>query len=148
MYNKLKLIDFALAAKDIKRVNSLPENEIYKEVEPKHLRAFKAQFLEYNLDLIETLENDILEIEYCHNHLIKYKELRNFEENVDMIKNKNEMNYNLVSELEERFLIIYNEIKQLKELNEDFLNIDEELEKIAKDLGNEHTSTNKSIDRI
>lgn len=125
--NKMLMMKFALDAKSVGSVSFLFDDNLYKDIEEKHTKCFKVFYLNFYLNLIRELEDDIQNIERYQKHAIEYKLYKNFEKKIENMKIKNDQNYEIVADLESRFMTIYDDLNTLKNLSDEVLNIDEYL---------------------
>lgn len=123
---KYKMMELALLAKGTGNQYLFDDN-LYKEIEEKHLKCFNFNYLNFFLNLSESLENDVLAVERFHKHLKGYEVQNNFEEKIEEIKEKNERSYEDVADLENRFMIIYDELNEIKKIQENLSELDEDI---------------------
>jgi hypothetical protein len=124
MRNKAKMMEFALHAKKAGGMNYIFEDNLFKDMEDKHLNTFKLYYYNFYLNATEQLEKDILTIQNYENHLNKFSEIKDFNERIELMEIKNRENYEVVSDLEERFLNIYDDLNKLKEISNLYIDID------------------------
>lgn len=124
--HKIKLMDYAFLAKNAGKMYIFEDN-LYKDIEEKHLRCFNIFYFNFIFSIVEHLEKDCLTIEMYHNHLILYKDIKDYEQKIADIRNQNENNYEQVAELEMRFIQIYENLNEIRQLQSEILDMDQEI---------------------
>jgi hypothetical protein len=108
----------AYLAKDIATDKYIFDETLFKGAEEKHLKLSQFLSIILHLDIIKNLELDIIKIENYNTHLKNYKSIENFEKKEQNLKEANDQNYEIIVDLERKFLDAFNELKEIQALAE------------------------------
>ncbi len=124
------------------------DDNLYQNIKKEHLRAFTIDEYFNMLNICEELENDIIQIDNAIEHLQKHDQIMKYETLIQNITQKNMMIKKRTQKLDEDFIKLYNDLKQINVNNLDIedkklrhmysqLNNDEKSDSIIQNFGSE-----------
>ena len=107
----------ALLAYDSKKIGKefIFEENIYKNIEKKHLNAFTINHYFNMLNISEELDNDIIQIDDAIQHLKKHEKYMNYEKLIKDIKEKNIEIRKQINDLDSNFIKVYHDLKEIND---------------------------------
>ena len=126
LQNKFNNMKKSYVTKQIGGESNIFDDNVYNEIELKHIKCFSFFNINTVTKLISQLETDIHVIEYYRQHLINFKNKQDFKNETDKLKEKNEM---FLKEIETKELELSNLLKELenvRSLEEKFKKFKEE----------------------
>ena len=122
IFNLKKRRKNARLAYDTKKIGKIFifDDNLYQNIEKEHLKAFTIDEYYNMLNICEELERDIIQIDEAFEHLKKHNEIMKYEKLIENIIHKNLMIKRKSKQLDENFIKLYND---LKEMNNNNLNI-------------------------
>ncbi len=150
IFNLKKRRKNARLAYDTKKLGKMYvfDDNLYQNIKKEHLRAFTIDEYFNMLNICEELENDIIQIDNAIEHLQKHDQIMKYETLIQNITQKNMMIKKRTQKLDEDFIKLYNDLKQINVNNLDIedkklrhmysqLNNDEKSDSIIQNFGSE-----------
>ena len=145
IFNLKKRRKNARLAYDTKKLGKMYvfDDNLYQNIKKEHVRAFTIDEYFNILNICEELENDIIQIDQAIDHLKKHDEVMKYENLIQNITQKNIMVREKVKKLDEDFMKLYNDLKQVNANNLDIEDI--KLKYMYSQLNNEENINSDSV---
>jgi hypothetical protein len=123
----LKNVEFACDSKKLGSVSY--EENMYKDIEEKHVKCYRLNYLKKKLNIVEAIEQDILTIERYHEHLNEYENYFKFDNLKQQGKAKNEFMYEVSALFGKNIVELTQDADEIRQILEEIQKLDEEMNK-------------------
>jgi hypothetical protein len=124
---KLKNVESAFDSKKLGSVSY--EENMYKDIEEKHVKCYRLNYLKKKLNIVEAIEQDILTIERFHEHLNEYENYFKFDNLKQQGKAKNEFMYEVSALFGKNIVELTQDVDEIRQIFEEIQKLDEETNK-------------------
>lgn len=121
----LKKVEYAYETKNLGSLSY--EDNIYKNIEHKHIKCYRLNYLKKSINIAEAIEQDILTIERYHDHLNNYINHFNFEKLRQEYRKNNEFKYDISAMFGKNIVELTKDVDEIREIFDEINKLDESM---------------------